>query len=71
MDFILDVLNETVNESTDLSNVDSSNVELKRDEKGNLVSYDKNTGKIVDRICEHGIDEKGVAKTFDEIMRKE
>lgn len=70
-DFILDILNEAENNSTDISDVDSSNIELKRDEKGNLVSYDKKTGEKIGRIYEHGNDKGNIAKSFNEIIERE
>lgn len=70
-DFIFDMLDQAEKDSTDISEIDSSNIVFERDEQGNLVGYDKDTGKKVGRIYEHGNDKKNVAKTFDEIMRKE
>lgn len=67
-DVIFNMLKEAQNNSTNLDDVDSSNIILKRDEKGNLCSYDKTTGKKVGYIDEHGND--NVSKTFGEVMER-
>lgn len=67
-DVIFNMLKEAQNNSTNLDNVDSSNLVLKRDEKGNLCSYDKTTGEKVGYIDEHG--NSNVSKTFGEMMER-
>lgn len=69
-DFILDMLSAADNESTDISDVDDiENLIFKRDDKGQLWSYDKKTGEKVGRIYEHGQDSIN-AKTFNECLKE-
>lgn len=70
-DFIFDMLDQAQKDSTDISEVDSSNIVFERDEQGNLVGYDKNTGEKIGYIHEHGNKGKNVSKTFSEILRRE
>lgn len=71
MDFIFDMLNEAKKNSTDINNnEDSSNIVFERDKRGNLIGYDKETGKKVGEVYEHGSD-SNVAKSFSEIIRRE
>ena len=70
---ILDMLTQSQKNSTkiDNNNIDDK-LTFKRDENGNLSSYDKETGKKVGRIYEHGNEApNNVAKTFSEIIRRE
>lgn len=71
MDFIFNMINEAKKNSTDIdSNEDSSNIVFERDKRGNLIGYDKDTGKKVGEVYEHGSNDS-VAKSFSEIIRKE
>lgn len=66
------MLSENEKNSTPVNTEGSNNLVFKRDENGNLWSYNKETGKKVGRIYEHGNDIKNnVAKTFSEIIRRE
>lgn len=66
---ILNMLSESKKNSTDIDTEVPSNIEFKRDENGNLITYDKETGEKVGSIYEHG--NSKIAKTFSEIIRKE
>lgn len=70
MDFIHEMLEQAEKESTNIDDVDSSNFEFVRDEKGVLWSVDKRTGKKVGRIYEHGNNDKNVSKTFNAIYQE-
>lgn len=68
-DFILDMLREAEKNSTDISgNSAPDNLVFKRDEQGNLWSYNKETGEKVGRIYEHGNNKGNVAKTFGDLI---
>lgn len=70
-DFILDMLDAADRDSTDISGAgDPEKLELKRDEKGILWSYNKETGEKVGRIYEHGNDGHNVSKTFNDICKE-
>lgn len=69
-DVILNLLKQNHLNSSNIDSNSSSNLILKRDEQGKLCSYDKTTGKKVGFIHEHG-DKQSVAKTFNEILRKD
>lgn len=65
-DFLLDMLVQSKNNSTNLESEVADNLILKRDELGRLCSYDKSTGKKIGRVHEHGND--NIAKTFNELL---
>ena len=72
MDFLLNMLSENEKNSTKIDTKTSPKLVFKRDENGNLWSYNEETGEKVGRIFEHGNNAKNnVAKTFSEIIRME
>ena len=65
-DFLLDMLIQSKENSTNIDNETSDNLIIKRDKLGNLCSYDIVTGKKIGRIYEHGND--NIAKTFNDLL---
>lgn len=55
-------------ESTPLKNGEGGNLVFERDKHGNLLSYDKETGKQVGKIYEHGNNK--IAKSFNDLLNK-
>lgn len=70
MDFIHEMLEQAEKTSTNIDDVDTSNIEFVQDEKGVLWSVDKRTGKKVGRIYEHGVDKGNMAKSFNDFLEE-